>query len=92
MCVLAGPKKLPEGVSPEESSNLFSSLFFVYLGPLLSLAQKRTLTTADLWPLHSSDNPGRLKKVFVEAWAHQKTLPKCVSFHACRALGCELVA
>ena len=53
-----------------------SYLFFHYMAKLLSLGNQRSLELSDLYPLHSGDNPAKLKRRFEEEWARQLKKPE----------------
>uniref|UniRef100_A0A7N0T3S0 ABC-type xenobiotic transporter n=1 Tax=Kalanchoe fedtschenkoi TaxID=63787 RepID=A0A7N0T3S0_KALFE len=71
-------EELPGGdyVCPERHVNIFSSIFFSWMGPLMQLGYKRPLTEKDIWKLDTWDCTETLNSSFQKYWAKEKQKPK----------------
>nr|QGP74115.1 ABCC transporter [Sedum alfredii] len=72
-------EELPGGefVCPERHVNIFSSIFFAWMNPLMKLGYKRPLTEKDIWKLDTWDRTETLNNSFQKQWAKEmrKTKP-----------------
>jgi len=65
----------PENPSPESSANLFSTLYFWWLMPLLSTGHKRPLVVDDLWDLGTEEHADVVREKFAAVWKRELEKP-----------------
>ncbi|CAI0545433.1 unnamed protein product [Linum tenue] len=66
-------EELPEGeyICPERHVNIFSSIIFAWMSPLMQLGYKRPITEKDVWKLDTWDQTETLNDRFQECWAEE---------------------
>ena len=62
----------PSPATPEQKASIVSFWTFTYLNPIISLAQRRSITLDDLPPISDKDDAGYLKSRTFEV-SHAKT-------------------
>ncbi|XP_062162979.1 ABC transporter C family member 2-like [Alnus glutinosa] len=65
--------ELPGGeqVCPERHSNIFSSIFFSWMNPIMKLGYERPITEKDVWKLDTWDRTETLNNKFQRCWAEE---------------------
>ncbi|KAA8514859.1 hypothetical protein F0562_018038 [Nyssa sinensis] len=71
-------EELPGGeqICPERHANLFSSISFAWINPLMYLGYRRPLTEKDVWKLDTWDQTETLHNNFQRCWAEESHRPK----------------
>lgn len=65
-----------EQICPERRVNIFSSIFFSWMTPLMQLGYKRPITEKDVWKLDTWDETETLYNKFQKYWLEESQKPK----------------